>query len=126
MNQLPKWVIANPFPAIHDFESLTVINQTARIYGAMNSLITEYNKFAENLNKFVSDFSGSETKSREEFEHNITTVMNEFRCSMEKYLVLNLDATAEKYLNSAINEGRLTLEHDPETESLNLVITGGE
>ena len=102
MNLLPKWALANQLPAIHDFESLTVLEQTARIYGAMQSMIGEYNKFADDVNR------------------NIT----EFQCSMEKYLVLNLDITAANYLNSAINEGRINLVYDPETENLNFEITG--
>lgn len=126
MNTLPKWVLANPIPAIHDFESLTVLEQTARIYGAMNSLIVEYNTFADQVNKAVSEFTGTEENSRKEFENLITKVMREFQCSIEKHLVLNLDTTAAEYLNSAINEGRITLEYDPETENLNFNITGGE
>ena len=45
----------------------------------------------------------------EEVDVKITKVMREFICSTEKYLVLNLDDAAEKYINSAINEGRITL-----------------
>lgn len=125
MNALPKWALANPFPAIHDFESLTVIDQTARIYGAMNALIEEYNKFAETVNDQLSTFTESEQEARKEFELQITKVMNEFRCSMEQYLKLNLEGTATALINEAIEAGRLVVEqYDPATESLNIV-TGG-
>lgn len=123
MNPLPKWALANPIPAIHDFESLTVIDQTARIYGAMNTLINEYNKFAETVNTQLSSFTEEEHEARTTFEKEITELMRQFRCDMEQYLVVNLDDTAVKYLNSAINEGRINLAYDPDSESLDLIIT---
>lgn len=126
MNLLPKWALVNPFPAIHDFESLTVIDQTARIYGAMNGLINEYNAFADQVNKHLSSFTGTEQKSREEFEEKITKVMREFMCSMEKYLKINLEDTATTLINEAIEDGRILVQrYDPETESLNIALTGG-
>lgn len=122
MNTLPKWVLANPFPAIHDFESLTVIEQTARIYGAMNQLIDEWNKMIEQL----SGFEKSETEAREDFELKITKVIREFICSWEQK-TSDLEAFAETILNEAIAAGRITITevYDPETESLNMVV-GGE
>ena len=122
MNTLPKWVLANPFPAIHDFESLTVLDQTARIYGAMNELIKEYNKMIEQL----SNFTKSEQESREEFELKITKVIREFMCSWEQKTA-DLAQFAETIINEAIQEGRITITevYDPDTESLNMVI-GGE
>lgn len=126
MNTLPMWVLANPFPAIHDFESLTVNEQTARIYGAMNQLISEYNKFADTVNEQNSKFTESEQEAREEFELQITKVMREFRCAMEQYLKMNLENTAADLINAAIEDGRiLVLQYDPETEALNIGLTGG-
>lgn len=126
MNALPKWALANPFPAIHDFESLTVLDQTARIYGAMNQLINEYNAFADAVNDHLSTFTETEKEAREEFELQITKVMREFRCSMEQYLEVNLEETATKLINAAIDEGRILIEqYDPDNESLNIALTGG-
>lgn len=122
MNQLPKWVLANPFPAIHDFESLTVIDQTARIYGAMNTLINEYNRFADAVNKQLSSFTESEEEKRKAFEESITKVMHQFRCDMNQYLAVNLEETAARILTSAINSGRIDFAYDPETESLDVRI----
>ena len=123
MQRLPNWVLANPFPAIHDFESLTVLDQTARIYGAMNKLIEEYNNFVDEANKFAA----SQQQARSEFELRITKVMNEFMCSTEQYMKQNLESTAEKLLNEATAAGAVTVTevYDPVTESLNMVI-GGE
>ena len=35
--KLPKWILTNKFPAFHDTESLTAIEQTARVYGKIRS-----------------------------------------------------------------------------------------
>lgn len=112
MNQLPKWVIANPFPAIHDFESLTVIDQTARIYGAMQTLIGEYNKFADSVNTALGTFTEDETTARAEFETNITELYRAFSCQMEKYLRLNLDDTAAKVIIDGMNNGSIPVPTD--------------
>ena len=122
MNTLPKWVLANPIPAIHDFESLTVLDQTARIYGAMNQLINEWNKMIEQL----SGFEKSETESREEFELKITKVIREFMCSWNQKTE-DLERFAESIINEAIQDGKITITevYDPETESLNMIV-GGE
>lgn len=128
MRLLPKWILANPFPALHDFESLTVIDQTARVYGAMNDLITEYNNFAEAANKQIEAFTDEEQEAREKFEASITKVMNQFMCCMDQYMKVNLESTAEKLINEAIQNGHISisaLKYDPETESLMLVSDGG-
>jgi uncharacterized protein YjiK len=128
MQLLPKWILANPLPALHDFESLTVIEQTARVYGAMNALITEYNNYAEAVNEQFAAFTEEEQEARKEFELSITKVMNEFRCCMEQYMKLNLEGTAEKLINEAIQNGHISisaLKYDPEKESLMLVSDGG-
>ena len=112
MNLLPKWVLANPFPAIHDFESLTVLEQTARVYGAMQKLIDEYNAFAETVNKQLVSFTDDETEAREEFELRVTKVMNQFMCDMEQYLKINLDDTATEMIKRGIDDGSVKIPTD--------------
>ena len=68
MQLLPKWVLTNKFPSIYDSESKTVLEQTARIYGAMNDLITEYNAFADRTNQLITEFTASATQNQEQFE----------------------------------------------------------
>ena len=126
MNQLPKWALANPFPAIHDFESLTVLEQTARIYGAMTALIDEYNAFADAVNNQLAKFTDEEQEARKEFELQITKVIREFVCNWDQKTA-DLEAFATSVINEAIQNGKLKITevYDPETESLNMVV-GGE
>ena len=55
---LPKWVLTNKLPAFYDMESGTAIEQTAKIYGAMQGMIKDYEKFAEEFAAAATTFSG--------------------------------------------------------------------
>lgn len=122
MNRLPPWNIPPTSPSSFDIHSATALEQTARIYEAMNQLIDEWG----NMMKSIADFEKSEMESREEFETNITKVIREFMCSWNQKTE-DLERFAETIINAAIQEGRIKITevYDPETESLNMVI-GGE
>ena len=82
MERLPKWCITDRFPALYDVESATTIEQTAKIYGAMNELVDEYNKHAETINneleKFenglIADFETYKVAMRQEFQDFIDVI----------------------------------------------------
>lgn len=126
MVNLPIWNVPPTSPALFDLHSATVLEQTARVYDAMRNLISEYNAFAEEANRTISAFSESEKKEREEFETDVTKVMKEFQCSMERYLKVNLEDTAATLINTAIEEGKLLVQkYNPDTEELNIGLIGG-
>ena len=52
---LPSWAIINRFPAFYEGESLTAIEQTARIYAKVNELITTYNRFVTENNAELTE-----------------------------------------------------------------------
>ena len=112
MQLLPKWVMLNTYPAIYDFESMTATEQTARVYGAMQTLIGEYNKFADSVNTALGTFTEEEQEARKEFETKITKVYREFSCQMDKYLRLNLDETATKVIIDGMNNGSIPVPTD--------------
>lgn len=137
MQVLPKWVLTNKFPAIHDFESLTVIEQTARIYGAMNSMIEEYNAFADNVNKNIKEFQTASEADREQFEIAMRQEFQDFidvidlkikAMENDIFSVTNdVKGFARELMNEAFENGTITIEerYDTETESLSFVIGGG-
>ena len=65
--KLPKWILTDKFPAFHDTESLTVIEQTARIHGKVNEIVDSYNTFAENVNKTLEEWAKSDHEEEEAF-----------------------------------------------------------
>lgn len=148
MNKLPLWVLTNKYPSVFDSESKTAIEQTARVYGAMNDLIEEHNKYIEILNSNIAKFEAGIITSNDCFRNNIKKIMNEYISSVDKkisslesYLKLNIKET----LNTWIQEGALDdsimelfddlrnrvislenqeilIQRDPETEELTINI----
>ena len=47
IDNLPKWVLPNNYPAFYDSESATAIEMVAKLYGAMKTLIEEHNTNSE-------------------------------------------------------------------------------
>lgn len=76
--KLPKWVLVNKFPAFNDLESLTAIEQTARIYGKINELIESYNKYVEEINKTINDFEEEKTADINAFIERITCLSSNY------------------------------------------------
>ena len=76
MNLLPHWVLTDKFPAFYDSESKTALEQTARVYGAMQELITEYNSFVDSVNQHILDF---ENAAKKDYEIFTTAIRQEFQ-----------------------------------------------
>lgn len=101
--KLPKWCLTNKFPAFHDVESLTAIEQTARVYGKINELIDNYNSFAENINKTLEEYAKADQEEeevfqvamRQEFQDFINVVDLKIR-ELEQYVKVNLNVEIRK------------------------------
>lgn len=124
MNLLPKWALLNPLPAIYDFESVTPLQQTARVYGAMQEMIREYNAFADLINKEMQSFVGS---SEEEIKNFKKSVEERIRCKFN-----DMDATFAKiksdlvtYTNDYLAKvPALPVVYDTDNEKVARVING--
>lgn len=78
MRKLPHWVLTDKFPAFYDTESLTAVEQTARLYGAMQELIDEYNKFVDSLNSELENYEKGITEKIETFEVGVNQKFDDF------------------------------------------------
>ena len=134
MNNLPIWNYPGTAPAFNDTESLTVLEATAKVYAAARELITEYNEFSTSLKKEIEEYKNSETTAREEFERKIVCMIDGFnraineKIKQQDAVIANeLPSIATDIINAAITDGRIIIRevYDPETESLNLNVTGG-
>lgn len=146
MRLLPKWALVTPFPAAYDFESLTITQQTARVYGAMNEMIREYNNFVDQINKEIESFVGSSETEISNFKESIE---KRIHCKFEdmdaNFAKIKSDLTTytNDYLASvpalpivgSADEGKImivsggkwvpynpTFTYDPDTETLTLNI----
>lgn len=98
MERLPFWVLNHKFPSTFDSESKTVIEQTARVYGAMQTLIDEYNAFVQATNTSIEAFEKGVQDSICEFKTGIT-------CLLENYIKSIDQKVNEAINNMAISSG---------------------
>lgn len=68
MYTLPLWVLPNSKPGFYDTESATAIEQTAKLYRAMQDLIEEYNSFATRVNEEIEKFMSGTEKDYDVFK----------------------------------------------------------
>lgn len=140
MYLLPKWIITNKRPSIHDTESLTILEGMGKVYGAMNDLINEYNSFADNVNTIITEFTQSATKNQEEFEVALRQEFQDFIDVIEiktqqqqtqidnavSYMQDNIISTTRNLINDGIAKGSIVINtvYDPNNENLNIVADG--
>lgn len=134
---LPKWHLHGNRPTFYDGDAVTMLELASTLHASMNSVIEEYNKLEESVNKSVSEFMAGEVKNREEFEVGLRQEFQDFidivnlkYTEMELILnnaVTNMEDITRDTVNEAIEAGRIKVgnTYDPETESLNITVTGG-
>ena len=81
--QLPAWSLTNKYPAFCDFESMTSLEQTTRLYGKMKELIDSYNLWVEEVNKAILEYKEEEDRQDACFEEKILKITNDFIASVE-------------------------------------------
>lgn len=124
MNQLPKWVLTNPLPAVNDLESLTTIEMVSRLYAAMQTLIDEVNAHVAQVNKTTGENAAALKKELEEFEHKFTCISNDL-VRMVRGIEKNLPVMVSEAVAEEMKTAVIGMVYDPETESLSLKL-GGE
>lgn len=123
MYKLPKWILADPTPALYDAENGTVIEQTAKVYKAFNELVDEYNTYVENLNKHIEEFENTLVKDQEAFKVGIRQEYQDFINTVDlkiqsqdaviadavQYMKTNLNNSIRSLLNDMSVAGELTV-----------------
>lgn len=112
MNLLPKLII----PASYDMESATAIEQTAKVYRAMNELINEFNKASEALEKAFLDHKEDMSKELECFKSCMSKAL-ENHIKVVDMLISKQNLKIEAVDNKIIE---LQFEYDEISESLNI------
>lgn len=78
MFKLPNWCITKNKPGFYDTESATAIEQTAKLYAAMQEVIEEHNTFIENITKKFEDFKTDTNADGELFRVGIRQEFQDF------------------------------------------------
>lgn len=139
LKHLPHWVLTDPHPAFYDCESATAVQQTAKIYARIQELITIYNDFVRDVNRYITEFEDGIIKDFNCFQNCIIKTMTEYIESIDikmsvqdtnienaiQYMKDNIIATTNNIINQAIENGDLNVgfEYDPTDESLNFIVT---
>jgi len=78
MQLLPHWRLTDPHPAFYDTESGSAIEQTAKVYAAMNELIKEYNAFVDSINTKITEYTAAEADDKELWRKSIRQEFQDF------------------------------------------------
>lgn len=144
LKHLPHWVLTDTLPAFYDCESATAIQQTAKLYGKIQELITIYNDFVRDVNRYITEFEDGIIKDFNCFQNCVIKTMNDYIESIDTkielqdnkiqeaidYMKNNLVSTVTTLFNQAVQNGdiRATLleTYDSDDESLVLSIVASE
>ena len=78
LKHLPHWVLTDPQPAFYDCESATAVQQTAKIYAKIQELITLYNEFTKEVNRYITEFEDGIIKDFNCFQNCVIKTMNDY------------------------------------------------
>lgn len=144
LRHLPHWVLTDTLPAFYDCESATAIQQTAKLYGKIQELITIYNDFVRDVNRYITEFEDGIIKDFNCFQNCVIKTMNDYIESIDTkielqdnkiqeaidYMKNNLVSTVTTLFNQAVQNGdiRATLleTYDSDNESLVFSIVASE
>ena len=144
LRHLPHWVLTDTLPAFYDCESATAIQQTAKLYGKIQELITIYNDFVRDVNRYITEFEEGIIKDFNCFQNCVIKTMNDYIESIDTkielqdnkiqeaidYMKNNLVSTVTTLFNQAVQNGdiRATLleTYDSNDESLVFSIVASE
>jgi len=124
MRNLPNWILTNPFPAFYDSESGSSIEQTAKVYKAMQELIKEHNSFIEQLNTTIKNIDSD----NEQFKECITKLVENYIKMIDEKIIQQdkyIDQEVEKEVINVINSGNIKAvgTYDETTESLDIQLS---
>lgn len=118
---LPHWCFTATLPAFYDTESGTAIEQTARLHGVVESLINDYNKYVDEINKTINEFIESSDKDFECFTNKIIKICHDYIKMIDEkikmqdsviadavnYMKTNLGTTLTEVIRSMRDSGEL-------------------
>jgi hypothetical protein len=123
--KLPHWVLVEKFPAFNDFESLTAIEQTARVYGKINELIENYNTYINEINKAIEEYEIDKDEEVNSFICRISCLTDNYINTIDMRIAHQDRAIAEvydKFSTDVINNLKLLIAELKDNGVLDTVI----
>ena len=152
---LPKWYLMPNRPSFYDTDSKTLLELASTLHETMNSLIEDYNNFVDSVNDHITEFTEQTTENQENFAigmrqefqdfidvvelkiagfnrdiENLTNQVNSNLTEMDNKIegmIADQLPVTQKVINDAIKAGSLRIleSYNEQTESLDMLITGG-
>lgn len=133
---LPNWVLTETYPAFYDSESLTAIQQTARLWARVQELITAYTEFVTEITNRVEEYERGVDDDIDAFKTYVNEKIAEQDGKIDEALadleeaLAGLDATVVQTVNQLFQqaieggliEATLRENYDSTAESLDLSI----
>lgn len=117
---LPNWVLTNRQPAFYDTESASALQQTAKIYGKMQELLVDYDKFIAEINEYIKFYQESTDRDLAMFKYKIEKKIYDFTQALEiKYTEQDLEIDkAIQYMKDNLVETIKNLNDNGELDSM--------
>lgn len=141
---LPRWNLNPNRASFYDTDSATLLELASTLHATMNTLIEDYNNFVDSVNNTITEFTEQTTQNQETFEIAIRQEFQDFINIIDLKIaeVNNVIASqnnkinemeanqvpiTQELMNNAIKAGQITITetYNSETESLDMVVTGG-
>lgn len=128
MKNLPNWILTNPFPTFYDAESGTVIQQTGKVYAAMQELINEHNQFIIDIQNQINKIDEGNT----EFKQCLTKIVEDYIKTIDEKIKLQdqkiesaISKVSDESIKGAIEQGKIvaTPIYEEGTENLSIGIS---
>lgn len=100
---IPHWCISDVLPAFYDFESLTAIEQTGRLYKTIESLIKDYNNYADEMNTCMNDFLTGNSDDYECYKAKLTHIMHNYIAKIDEKIKMQ-DSSINKAIDFIKND----------------------
>ena len=118
LKHLPHWVLTDPQPAFYDCESATAVQQTAKIYAKIQELITLYNEFTKEVNRYITEFEDGIIEDFNCFQNCIIKTMDDYIATID----MKIDLQDSK-IEESINNQNATIQNAVDYMKENLVST---
>ena len=109
MINLPKWRLTNPFPTHYDTESGSAIQQTAKVYKAMQNLVKEYNEFSEAVKNSINAHDTEVDERLQQFEIEFSQKFQDFIDAVE-VIIEGITLELSQHIDNESNPHNVTAE----------------
>jgi hypothetical protein len=81
--RLPYWILTEKHPAFLETESKTAVEMVSRVYGKVQEIVDDYNKFVDIINKTIEDYETNTNQDLNCFKENLTKIVHDYIATLD-------------------------------------------